>query len=118
MYKLSEESTQGRNLWVLQISSEVNKPRSELKPMMKYVGNMHGNEVVGRELLIRFAKYLLESYSSNSNEEIKTLVDTTDIHIIPSMNPDGFEESTYGACTGGAGKSYRNEYRIISIQCF
>ena len=53
--------------------------------MMKYVGNMHGNEVVGRELLIRFAKYLLESYSSNSNEEIKTLVDITDIHISHSQ---------------------------------
>ena len=110
LYKLSEESTQKRSLWVLQISSDVHKPRSQLKPMIKYVGNMHGNEVVGRELLIKFAKYLLESYSSNSNKVIKKLVHTTDIHILPSMNPDGFEEATYGACNGGTGKSYQNKY--------
>ena len=107
LYKLSKESAQKRGLWVLQISSDVNKPRSELKPMVKFVANMHGNEVVGRELLIKFAKYLLESYSSNNNDDIRKLVDTTDIHLMPSMNPDGFEEADYGACGGGTGKSYK-----------
>ena len=101
LYKLSEESVQNRSLWVLQISSNVTLERKELKPMVKYVGNMHGNEVIGRELLIQLAKYLLESYSSDN--EIKQLVDTTDIHIMPSMNPDGFEEAIYGSCTGGTG---------------
>ena len=106
LYKLSEDSAQNRSLWVLQISSNVTLERKELKPMIKYVGNMHGNEVVGRELLIKLAKYLLESHSSNDgNEAIKKLVETTDIHIMPSMNPDGFEESMYGSCTGGTGKN-------------
>ena len=102
LYELSGKSAQNRSLWVLQISSNVTAERKELKPIVKYVGNMHGNEVVGRELLIKLAKNLLENYSSN--EEIKQLVDTTDIHIMPSMNPDGFEESMYGSCTGGTGK--------------
>ena len=82
---------------------------------------MHGNEVVGRELLIKFANYLLESYSLNSNTEIKTLVDTTDIHILPAMNPDGFEESTYGDCKGGTGRSYKTKYsaqRSFQIEGF
>ena len=104
LYKLSEKSVENRNLWVLQISTDVNKEkRTELKPMVKYIGNIHGNEAVGRELLTHFAKYLLNIYSSPTTAatfDIKNLIETTDIHILPSMNPDGFEQSDENDCSG------------------
>ena len=108
LYKLSETSVEDRSLWVLRISKDIHgKHSDDLKPMVKYVGNIHGNEAVGKELLIHFAKYLLQSYSSPSSnadsEDIKKLIDTTDIHILPSMNPDGFEHSMTKDCSGVTG---------------
>ena len=36
-----------------------------LKPMMKLVGNMHGNEAVGRELLLALATLILRDHEQD-----------------------------------------------------
>ena len=60
-----------------------------MKPMVKLLGNIHGNEVVGREVLLRLATYIL----SNSHlPRINNILEKTDLHILVSLNPDGFEK--------------------------
>ena len=95
------QSVQGRELWVMVVSSS---PYEHMigKPNVKYVANMHGNEAVGRELMLHLILHLVQNY--NSDYYIRWLLDNTRIHIMPSMNPDGFEVAQEGTCQGGQGR--------------
>ena len=52
------------------------------------VPGIHGDEVVGRELLLYLARALCEQFSSDSM--ITELLSTTEIHLLPSLNTDGY----------------------------
>ena len=80
------KSNEGRDLWSVKISDNVNQ--DEIEPEVKYIANMHGNEIVGRELMVILIKDILESYKKG-DARIKKLVDNHEIHIVPTMNPDG-----------------------------
>lgn len=97
------QSLDGRDMIVVRINKDVQRPRNLLTPMFKYVGNMHGDETVGRQLLIYLAEYLVKNYGVIP--EVTALVNNTDIYLMPSMNPDGFEKSKEGSC-----ESMRNYY--------
>jgi len=92
LYTLSEPSVRGVPLYVLEFSD---KPgHHELtEPEMKYVANMHGNEVLGRELLLHLADHICSAYLAG-DKEITALVHSTRIHLLPSMNPDGWKIAT------------------------
>lgn len=94
------ESSQGRELWVMRITKDPDTDAPG-KPKFKYVGNMHGDETVSRQVLVYLVEYLLSKYGEEPR--ITELVNTTDIYIMPSMNPDGFERSKEGDCSGEEG---------------
>lgn len=83
-------SVKNRELWALHINANVHN-RTLLTPMFKYVGNMHGDESIGRQLLIYLAEYLILNYGKVAR--VTRLVNDTDIFLMPSMNPDGYENS-------------------------
>ena len=57
--------------------------------ILRYVGNMHGNEVVGREVLLKLIDDICEKYLADDSDVTKLLT-LTRIHILPTMNPDGY----------------------------
>lgn len=81
------KSVNGRELWYVKISD--NAAQEENEPKLLYIANMHGDEVVGRELMIYLIRQLVTEF--NSNPRINKLVSNAQIYIMPSMNPDGFE---------------------------
>lgn len=80
-------SVQGRALWGLVISDDVNN--TEAEPEVRLSSSMHGDEVTGMVLLLDFANYLLSNYGVAGREDVTNLVDNYEIHITPSYNPDG-----------------------------
>lgn len=79
------KSVQGRDLWVLKISDNVNV--DEVEPEFKYISSMHGDEITGRELTVRLIDEMLSKYGKD--QRITDLIDNTELYIMPSMNPDG-----------------------------
>lgn len=80
-----------REFLALEIRPNVRNKRRLLMPTFRYMANVHGDEAVGRQLLIYFAQYLVTNF--RRNERIRDLMNNTNILIIPSMNPDEFEIS-------------------------
>uniref|UniRef100_A0A8C1J6M1 Si:ch1073-459j12.1 n=1 Tax=Cyprinus carpio TaxID=7962 RepID=A0A8C1J6M1_CYPCA len=58
------------------------------EPEFRYTAGYHGNEALGREILLMLMQYLCREYKDD-NPRVRHLVDETRIHLVPSVNPDG-----------------------------
>jgi carboxypeptidase D len=82
------KSIQGRELWYVVLSDDA-ATDDRAEPKFLYHANMHGDEVVGRELMLMLARDLASGYGKDARAT--RLLDHAQIFIMPSMNPDGFE---------------------------
>ncbi|XP_008845194.1 carboxypeptidase M [Nannospalax galili] len=103
------KSVRGRNLWVLIVGQCPKEHRVGI-PEFKYVANMHGDETVGRELLLHLIDYLVSRHGKDL--EITNLINSTRIHIMPSMNPDGFEAVKKPDCFYSNGRENYNKFDL------
>ncbi len=92
------QSVQGRDLWGIVISADVNNTTAE--PEVRLSSTMHGDEPPGMVMLYNLAQYLAENYDQPGFEEITELVNTTEITIMPLHNPDGYVAGSRGNANG------------------
>ncbi|KER23736.1 hypothetical protein T265_14579, partial [Opisthorchis viverrini] len=104
LYEIGK-SVLGRTLWVLSLGDHPDEHEPG-EPEVKVVANIHGNEAIGRELLIRLAWVLCRNYGRD--DLITLLLKHTQIHLLPSMNPDGFEIAVEGDTNGVVGRGNAN----------
>lgn len=102
-------SSQGRELWVLRLSDGLPElgggggPPMAGRPQVKLVANMHGDEALGRQLLVRLARELVAGWA-RGDPRARRLLGATDLFLLPSLNPDGFARAREGDCRGDGGR--------------
>lgn len=62
------------------------------KPRVALLGGIHGDEIVGGEVLLWFIRHLV-TYGT-ANADLSRLLDSVDVTIVPMINPDAFLAGT------------------------
>lgn len=77
---------EGRAIWMLKISDNVNIDENE--PEVFYCGLHHAREPMSMMNLIYYMQYVLENYGSDPL--ITYLIDNREMYFVPVVNPDGY----------------------------
>ncbi|XP_069475053.1 adipocyte enhancer-binding protein 1 isoform X2 [Ambystoma mexicanum] len=83
------KSSRGLKIYAMEISDNPGDHETG-EPEFRYTAGIHGNEVLGRELLLLLMQFLCREFK-DGNPRVRSLVHDTRIHLVPSLNPDGYE---------------------------
>jgi carboxypeptidase D len=103
-----------KEMWVVHLAENARKPRPLLRPMVKIAANMHGDEVLGRSLNLMLTVQLLHRYKQGDTR-IKRLLHSTDLHLLLSANPDGYEMAVEGGCRENTRYSGRHNANGVDL---
>jgi hypothetical protein len=98
---------EGRPLLMVKISDNPDVVENEPKLMLNAVH--HAREPISMTQLMYFMWHLLENYSKD--KEIQTLLNSTEIYIVPCLNPDGY---VYNQTTNPSGGGMWRKNRQIN----
>lgn len=73
-----------RDLWAMRVTG---KGDGSKKPGIVFFGNHHARELVTVEIPLRLISHLLDNYGKDA--DITNMIDSTEIWIVPMVNPDG-----------------------------
>jgi hypothetical protein len=91
------ETVQGRSIWVMKITDQPDENETD-EPEVRMIGNIHGDEYISMEIMRLLMVYLTENYGVDPT--VTELVNTREIWIQPSVNPDGHELGTRSNANG------------------
>ncbi|KAJ3604939.1 hypothetical protein NHX12_026990 [Muraenolepis orangiensis] len=83
------KSFQGLKMYAMEISDNPGE-HERGEPEFRYTAGLHGNEALGRELLLLLMQFLCKKYNED-DARVHRLVDNVRIHLVPSLNPDAYE---------------------------
>ncbi|XP_031947784.1 adipocyte enhancer-binding protein 1 isoform X2 [Corvus moneduloides] len=83
------KSSRGLKIYAMEVSDNPGEHETG-EPEFRYTAGLHGNEALGRELLLLLMQFLCKEYQ-DGNPRVRGLVTDTRIHLVPSLNPDGYE---------------------------
>jgi carboxypeptidase D len=106
-------STDLRGLLAVEMTGLSSSARNASIPGVVVLGNMHGNELAGRELVLRLAAFLCRGYLDR-NETVVRLLESTRIFLLPSANPDGFQHAVPGDCFLRQGEATSVDVDLLS----
>jgi murein tripeptide amidase MpaA len=92
---LPEQSVEKRTIHALKIANGTGPSRRGIL----LLGGVHARELVNPDMLVTFATRLLQAYTTKtglkfgpvscSKAQVKRIVDTVDLYVLPLVNPDG-----------------------------
>ena len=82
------ETFEGRFLQYVKISDNPNVSEIMDEPQILYTSLHHAREPASLQQLIYYMWYILENYESN--DEIKNIIDGSELFFVPCVNPDGY----------------------------
>ncbi len=91
---------EGRDLWMVKLSDHVGEDEDE--PEVLFMGAHHGREKPSYEVLIYFLQFIIDNYE-NGTGGVREVIDTTELFILPMVNPDGVEAGTRKNCAPNHG---------------
>ncbi len=82
------KTLKGKDIWMLRISGEKGS-EPDVKQALLICGNLEGDHVIGSEVALGIAEYLINNYGKD--EEVTQTLDRRTLYIVPRLNPDGAE---------------------------
>ncbi len=92
-------TSEGRGIQYVKISDNPSTDEAANEKQILYTAIHHAREPTSLQQTIFYMWYLLENYDSNL--EIKTIVDNTELFFVPCVNPDGYIHNETNNPNGG-----------------
>jgi len=90
---------EGRDIWAVKISDNPGIDESSTEAQVYFDALHHAREPASGSTVINFMFHMLENYGTDP--QITYLINNREIHIVPCVNPDGYEYNRLTNPSGG-----------------
>lgn len=84
-------SVQGQDILAFKVTKDANRVGDGRRPAVLYISAQHAREWITPEMTRRLLRHVVDSYGRD--QEIRRVLDTTELWFVPVANPDGYDYS-------------------------